>query len=71
MNCMSASSFAKDGGAPGLGFVDFFPLDLWDLMGEVGGTSLNLDFFDRRIENGRKRLVDPGFLADTDVGVLT
>ena len=32
MNCMSASSFAKDGGAPALGLVDFFPLDLWDLM---------------------------------------
>ena len=70
---MSASSFAKDGGAPALGLVDFFPLVLWDLMGEVGGTSLDLDFFERRIENGRKRLVGPGFLTDTDtdVGVLT
>lgn len=66
MNCMSARSFAKDGGAPALNLVDFFPLDFWDLVvGDVGGSSLDLDFFDRGIKNERKRL------ADTDVAALT
>ena len=77
MNCISASSFAKDGGIFAFGLlVDFLPLlNFWDLVvvGEPGGFPLDLDFLDRRIENERKRLMGPGFFAGDidDVGLLT
>jgi len=72
MNCMSASSLAKEGG--GAFALDFFLL--LDLVGELGGGGL--DFLpDGRIEKERKRLIGPGpdfFFAGGNaevIGVLT
>jgi len=71
MNCIRAISFANEGGAVAFCFASCLialPLDLCNLVGEgmECGTWLYLDFFDRRIDNERKRRKGPDFLVDAD-----